>query len=185
MQHLLIRNGEDRLDIHLLIVPVRYEIYLLGNAHGFPIRLPGVHGHHAHVDRVSPHPELVVDRVLHQVSHLLLPEIQTSVAQAEVLAVVLLGIREVSPPFHIVTLRFGEQERVLEIIQICSDGAFAHILEMRGDLLGIGEGADVGADEIYQSLQNLGMLDRMPLPDILQIGLREQVLQIVRLVLVG
>lgn len=88
--HLLLSGQRvGGLDVEPFASEIAHEIYLVIDAPHAALAVPALRGHDANIDLETPSAELVVQDVLHDVSFLELPEVESRVAQAHVNGIVL------------------------------------------------------------------------------------------------
>ena len=74
--------------------------------------------HHADIYRAIPAQQFVIYDVFHDVRFLLLPEVRSGVAKADVSAVILRRIFKVFLPLDIIAFGIAEQEEFHQVVQI-------------------------------------------------------------------
>ena len=110
------------LHIHFLPAFVDDKINLACDSLALPefVCLPGEN--HAHIYGKSPSHQLKINRILHQVRHILLAETRSRVSQSEILALVFVWVVEIRLAAHVITFRFGKEKCVHQVIHMHSDG---------------------------------------------------------------
>ena len=122
--------------------------------------------------------------------HFLLPEAGAGIAQADIVAVILVGVIEIVLAFYVVAAAFLKQISVRQVTDIgcdrvCGDGVLPGTLlpgvQGIGDVVRVGQRADRGTEQIQRRRQYILAFDLLALHDILQIDLGKERFQIIHL----
>ena len=151
----------DEIYLQLLVLPSSGDV------------LPDAY--HADIYPVAAAPELVVDRVLHQMAVLVLSESQSCIPQSQIDGVVLRGSVDVSVAFEVEPLGSLEEERILEEGDVFRNSVLIDLRsatsELRDDIgreeSGIAScyvqvhvpSACESVDEIHEILRQLDLVD--------------------------
>ena len=134
------------------------------DAKGFPTLVLGEELHNPDIRLEPTGAELVEDDVLHDVGFFLLAEIEPTIPQPNIGAVIFARIFEIPFPLHIVTERFREKEGIHRPAKIGSDRVVRYAdafdrFHRVGDLCRIGQAPDGRTkieDQFAQHIVTLG-----------------------------
>ena len=117
---LLLLRGEvvGNLDIISLTRLIDDEIDFELLAQALAAAVPAERFHDAHIDMIPANAQLIIYDVLHDVSRLLLTEIQPGVAQAEVGEVIFEIGTDILAPFDVIALRLLDQKSICQKINM-------------------------------------------------------------------
>ena len=117
---LLLLRGEvvGNLDIISLTRLIDDEIDFELLAQALAAAVPAERFHDAHIDMITANAQLIIYNVLHDVSRLLLTEIQPGVAQTEVGEVIFEIGTDILAPFDVIALRLLDQKSIRQKINV-------------------------------------------------------------------
>ena len=162
-------HSESRLDIELAVSIVDNKIdFLLRVGAPRPIRYdPDVH-------RVSPPQKFVINEVFHDMTRVILPVIQPCIPKTDVGIVILVRIVEIRFALDIISLCYGNQKRIDDVLYIVGnerriDLLVFHTGDCIGDVGGIRQGADLRGKEVQNVIENIFTLNAVSLNDVFHI----------------
>ena len=100
-------HSQRRLDIYALVGIVDHEVDLL-----LHIPIVGTVSDYADVNGIAPAKQLVINDVLHKMPGVELPVIEPCVPEPHIGVIILVRVLEIGLALDIVSLGFGDQERV-------------------------------------------------------------------------
>lgn len=118
---LLLLRGEvvGNLDIISLTRLIDDEIDFELLAQAFAAAVPAERFHDAYIDMIPANAQLVINDILHDMSRLLLTEIQPGVAQTEVGEVIFEIGTDILAPFDVIALRLLDQKSIRRKSMCC------------------------------------------------------------------
>ena len=173
-------HGVGGLDVHLFPALGRDEVDLPWRLHGIAGLVPFERVYDPDIHGTPADDQLVIDDVLHDVRQLLLAEADAGIAQTNILAVVFVGVFEVRLSLHVVALALAEQECILQVLHVSSNGVLCHAVfaiellqrvDGIGNIGGISQGTHRGAEQIQDDGEDILALDLFAIYDVLDINL--------------
>ena len=110
------------LDISLFAAKGGDEVDFTGNLHSAALFILGVAVNNANIHRTATDDKFIVDDVFHDVGHFLLTEADAGIPEADIFAVVLVGIVKVVFALYIPALTLAEKECIRKVIHVSPDG---------------------------------------------------------------
>ena len=98
------------------------EINLSWYLHATPFLIGIGAVNNAHIHRTATHNQLVVNNVLHNVSHLLLTESDACITETNILAIVFIRIIKIVLALYVPTLALAEEKSIRQLIHIAFHG---------------------------------------------------------------
>ena len=141
------------------------------------------HLHGPDVHRVVATDEFVVDGVLHKVRVLVLPEVETRIADAGIDGIVFGRVVEIAVPAQIEEPRILDEEGRFKITEVFADGRFVADKLTRGvdcvaEFRGVGKAADVAHGRIGHDFKQGVVLEVVSLDDVAEVDGRVEIVEI-------
>ena len=162
-------HSESRLDIELAVGVVDNKIdFFLRVGTLCPIR------YDPDIDRVSPSQKLIVNEIFHDMTGIILPVIQPRIPKTDVGIIILVRIVEIRFALDIISLCYGNQKRIDDILYIVGNERWIDLLVFHtgdgiGNVGGIRQGTDLGGKKVQNVIENIFTLNAISLNDVFHI----------------